>query len=203
MFVEFELEELPAVTAYLITASTQIVNYGPLAVLLSCVIVLVGVGSTLYCLGWLPWNAPGVGWLRLPYDRTVLLRVLAMSVRRGIPFEFSLETLEGLFPVKRTRFRILRALGKMRRGSEWHTALRQAGLITVYEQAVLAAAQRVGNLPWALEAMAETARRRLATRLRTAIGLATGIGFASYSLLVLWIAAGVLAPLANLILRLT
>ena len=53
-------------------------------------------------------------------------------------------------------------------GENWCSSLRAYGLIRATDAAVFQAAQRLGNLPWALREVADRDERRLGYRLRVA-----------------------------------
>ncbi|MGW8256393.1 MAG: type II secretion system F family protein, partial [Thermoguttaceae bacterium] len=57
-------------------------------------------------------------------------------------------------------------------GVSWSDSLRRRRLIQSVDQAVLQAAERVGNLPWALRETADSNRRRMAYRLNAIMQLA-------------------------------
>jgi type II secretory pathway component PulF len=70
------------------------------------------------------------------------------------------------------------------------------------EMAVLGAAQRVGNLPWALAEMADSSRRRLGYRLHGLTHLLFPAVVLSFGLLVLFVVVGFFMPLVLLIEKL-
>ncbi len=198
MFKEFELE-LPPTTKLTLAVSQLVASWWwlttPLHILISAFLVI----SFLYYVGWLPWNFPFVSWLRLRYDRTVVLRTLAFAVQREQTLEHALATLDDAFPTQAMRRRLGKALLAIRQGTRWPVALAKVGLITNYEQAVLTASERVGNLSWALDVLADNAIRRLTMRLRVYSTVITSVAFCVFSLLVLLFAASVMMPLASLI----
>ncbi|HTN75366.1 MAG TPA: type II secretion system F family protein [Pirellulaceae bacterium] len=202
MFREFELE-LPIVTRLIIALSNVCVSNAYLLIFLMPLILLGIALATLHYVGWLPWNMPGIGWLRISYDRTVLLRALAQAVDKKQSFERALAQLAEAFPTNVMRRRLKRVLAAGERGIDTFTALRRARLITRYEQAVLSAAQRVGNLSWALDEMADSALVRLTNRLRRASNAILVLMFVCLSLLVFLFAVGMIAPLSSLVLNLS
>ena len=78
-----------------------------------------------------------------------------------------------------------------------------AGLIGASEMSVFQAAQRAGNLPWALEEMAESGLRRFAYRFRATVDVLLPLGLLAFGGLVLFIGLGLLLPLFSLINFLT
>lgn len=112
--------------------------------------------------------------LRLPLlDRlsrrrhaAAILRMLAMGVEGRRPLAEGLKLMAAHHPVGWARARLARTEIRAGRGEPWAAAMRDEGLIRATDAAVLDAAQRAGNLPWALRELAEGAERRSAYRLR-------------------------------------
>ena len=71
------------------------------------------------------------------------------------------------------------------------------------DRAVLAAAQRAGNLAWALREMADGMRRRVAYRLQAWIQILFPTAVVSLALVVMFFWAAFFLPLIALIQRLT
>lgn len=124
---------------------------------------------TMHSLGWLPWNAPLTGRLTRRLDVAIVLRALAWMIQRGRT------TSEAVLCVARShdkawiRRRLRAADWLMSEGLDWQEALWRQGLLGRSDAAVLEAAQRVGNLPWALREMADSGERRLAYRLQALV----------------------------------
>ncbi|MDX1944334.1 MAG: type II secretion system F family protein [Pirellulaceae bacterium] len=163
---------LPSVTVWVINLSNFFVARGWVVAvpLLSVVTLAALVGGLLYFIGWFPR-----GWLLwLPfrrYDGALVMRGLALAVRRGLALPEALWLLAVNYPYGEIGLLLHNANLAVRRGGEWTEALRQAKLIGRADAAVLASAQRAGNLPWALEEMAESALRRQAYRLQAVVNL--------------------------------
>jgi len=160
MFEEFDLL-LPRTTVSLIRLSNWMVDYGwwqlgaiPLALL---GVMLLGV---LYYVGWLPTNVPLLGWLGRRYDNALVLHGLARCVQRRLGLPDAIGVLSHEFPRTSTAERLRLAWLGIQQGSHWIDAMREARLITAAEAAVLGAAERNGNLVWALDEMADSSLRR-------------------------------------------
>jgi type II secretory pathway component PulF len=110
--------------------------------------------------GWFPRDLPVIWRLFRRYDGAMVMRGLAVGVRRGLPLPQALSAVADHYPIRH----VARLLGiveaEISFGHVWHESLRRSKLISRADAAVLAAAERVGNLPWALEEMAESALRR-------------------------------------------
>ena len=78
-------------------------------------------------------------------------------------------------------------------------ALLNAGLIQRVDLAVLQAAERVDNLAWALDEMADSLLRRFVLRWHTAIGILFPVCVLLLGLMVACVVVGTFWPLALLI----
>ena len=87
-------------------------------------------------------------------------------------------------------------------GGDWCESLRRHGLIRQPELAILQAAQRVGNLPWALTEMADSVRRRLAYRVQAVAQLLFPPIVILMGLVVMFIVVALFLPLISLISKL-
>jgi protein transport protein HofC len=152
------------------------------------------------------------GWLRIPLPylsrlmrrRHMILvqRGLAMVVENGKPLTDGVEVLARFYPEKWMRKRLARSSWCMEQGGHWYDCLRWQGLLRPAEAAVLASAERAGNLPWALRELAESGNRRLDYRLQLwaqilFIAVVLGLGA-----LVFFIIISFYAPLIMIIERL-
>jgi protein transport protein HofC len=202
MFKEFELT-LPLVTQLLIAFAQVFAKWAFLGILISPVLSVILIAAFCYYVGWLPLAAPGVGWLRYEYDRASFLRSLALFVAKEGPLTQALAQLEPKFPTQIVRRRIFQAWRSSDAGADPWEAMRKARLITSYEEAVLRSAQRVGNLPWALNTLGDAAVKRLTTRVRRWAAVLFALVFLTISGMVFVYAVGMLAPLNDLILNLS
>lgn len=109
---------------------------------------------------------PGVDWLVRPFRAADVLDTLALAVRRNRPLVAPLAMLSKEYPGWAFRRRLREVYSEVQAGADWCQSLQRRGLIGEAERMVLEAAGRAGNLPWALEEMAASLRRRHAYRLR-------------------------------------
>jgi len=160
MFGEFGLE-LPALTRSLISLSRWVVDFAwiPLAffTMAATFACLAGIASYV---GWLPRNAPLVNRMFRRYDGAIVLRSLALAIRRGQPLHGSLRLMADIYPLGIVRTWLNKASTAVEGGQDWCDALRKVRLIDRTDAVVLRAAQGAGNLPWALDEMAESLLRR-------------------------------------------
>jgi type II secretory pathway component PulF len=200
MFAEFGLE-LPPVTILLIDVSNLVVQLHawllllPL-LLLSMAITVLGV---MYFIGWAPRDFPLVWRLFRRYDGALTMRGLALAVRRGVPLTEALDLLAAAYPIRIVGSRLETATIRVAQGADWRDSLRRSGLIAGADAAVLAAAERAGNLPWALEEMADSAIRRQAYRLQLLVQILYPAAIILLGTLVAFVVIGLFAPLLSLI----
>lgn len=122
--------------------------------------VLMLLAIAAYMAGWLPRDLPVIWRLFRRYDGALVMRGLAIAVRRGLPLPQAIAAVADNYPIRRI-CRVLDIVeAEISSGQVWQESLRRTKLISRADAAVLAAAERAGNLPWALEEMAESAIRR-------------------------------------------
>lgn len=131
-----------------------------MGVLLLAPILVLPMLMLLFYVGWFPRDLPGVWRLFRRYDGALVMRGLALSIRRGLPLPQALALIQENYPIRQVASQLAQAGGRIAQGSDWCQSLRQTGLIGSADAAVLAAGQRAGNLDWALEEMADSAVRR-------------------------------------------
>lgn len=135
-------------------------------------------------------------------DAAVILRWLAVAVRRQRPIAEMVRLLAGYFPTHRLRQKLERAAKRIEQGQDWCDSLRQVGLIRRPESAVFQAARRAGNLAWALDEMADSSVRRSAYRFQAFLDIAFPVVLVAFGGFVFLLAIGLLAPLFVLFQRL-
>lgn len=204
MFEEFGLK-LPAMTILVIDGSKWFVKFGwmpilPLLALLMPTFLLAGL---LYYAGWFPRNLPVVWRLFRRYDGALIMRGLALAIRRGLPVPEALHLVADSYPLSIIRWRLHSAAERVEGGMDWCQSLRQATLISRADAAVLRAAQRAGNLPWALEEMADSSMRRQVLYIMALLQLLFPVALLAVGLFVAFFVCGLFLPLIALIQGLT
>ncbi|MCR4413248.1 MAG: type II secretion system F family protein, partial [Thermoguttaceae bacterium] len=116
-------------------------------------LALIGYGIFRYC-GWLEWDLPGLGFAFRRLHAANLLDCLALVAHRDQPMTRTLALLAGAYPRRAIRRRLGKVLADLEAGADWCESFWRRGLIGRAEYTVLQAAQRVGNLPWAISRMA-------------------------------------------------
>lgn len=198
MFHEFGLE-LPVITQRLVTVSEAFSAGWPIVLLLLVVCLAFIVVGLCWYMGIAPRSLPLLNRLWWSADCALVLRWLASSVRTERPLAEVIRMLGIRFPQHRVRVRLEHASQRIDRGADWCESLRVAGVIRHSESALFKTAERVGNLDWALDEMAHAGMRRAAYRIRAWMNIAFPVALLFLGLLVLFITAGILAPLISLI----
>jgi len=201
IFQDFDLE-LPRVTQALIAVSHVVVMYWPVFLLPILLILVFGVGLFGYAV-YPPTRLPLFNALHWRADCALVLRWLAIAVRRQRPMAEMVRLLAGYFPLAGLRRRLERAASRIDDGQEWSESLRQVGLIRRSEAALFQAAERAGNLAWALEEMADSGVRRATYRLRAWLNVLFPATVLVFGGGVFFIALGLMMPLFSLIQSLT
>jgi type II secretory pathway component PulF len=196
IFSDFDIE-LPWLTRRVIGGNSG-------GVIIGFVLVLVAL-TLIALLGWLQW----IGWLkpRLPIlkrtsnwvEMAVVLRVLALAARLQRPLPGMLHVLSNLHPKVSVRDRLRLVVWQTNNGVPWQDSLRQQKLLSKADAAMLAAAQRNGNLSWALTEMAESFERRASHRLQAIAQIILPLLMLPLGLVIMALAIAYFAPLPLLI----
>ncbi len=188
MFHEFELS-LPAITQFNI-AVAEAANYViPLLCPVVLVVVLVAIS---YFVRWSRYE-----WLRS--DAALVMRSLSLTVELGRELGPALRLLAVQYPRPSVGRRLEQAAVTVEQGTHWCDALRSVRLLSWTDVAVLKAAERVGNLGWALEEMSEGSLRRWALRWRILVNVAFPFLILALGMVVSVIVVGLFIPLVALI----
>jgi type II secretory pathway component PulF len=203
MFEEFGLK-LPTMTQTLIDFTNWFMRYGwfltaPLTLVLSLVTLALGLWKLSYLLGWFPRDLPLVWRFFKRYDGAIVMRGLSLAIRRGMTLPDGLYLLGATYPIRHVAQQLHWAAARTKEGGDWRQAIVQTGLIAPADGAVLAAAERVGNLPWALDEMADSALRRQVYRLQIGLQLLFPAAVVLLGMLIAYIVLALFLPLISLI----
>ncbi len=198
MFEEFGLE-LPAATQLLVFISDWIVNYWFLSSPVLMWLPFFLFFGMLHYVGWLPRNMPFINWFVLRLDGAIVMRCLALAVQQQRPLPEMIWMLTKLYPKTSVRRRLIAAGRGLNNGEHWARALHQSKLVRASDVAVFMAAERSGNLEWALEEMADSNIRRLAYRLRLAVNVLFPIVLFVFGLFIGFVVISLFMPLVALI----
>lgn len=199
MFDEFQLK-LPDATIALIVVMRQCFSYplvyGLPPFLLFTAVALVGLA---YYVGWSRYELPLFHRVWLRRESALILRALAFAIRQQRALGPAVLMLSKQYPKVSVAQRLARASAAIEQGVHWCDALRQVGLLKDVDAGVLRAAERVGNLGWALEEMADSTWRRFAMRLHAALGLLSPVLILILGFAVACVVIGLFMPLVALI----
>ena len=157
---------LPPMTRALIGVSNVAVTGSFLFFPIVLFALLVLVCATLRYLGWSDADIPGAAWFTRRLDSAQILDTLSLVADQQRPLPEGIAALARFYPKKNVRRRLRQALADIEVGRNWCESLLWQGLIRQPQSAILQAAQRAGNLPWAMREMADSGRRRLAYRVQ-------------------------------------
>ncbi|MDD4267445.1 MAG: hypothetical protein GXY25_04640 [Pirellulaceae bacterium] len=193
----------PAALRALITVSRVLIDFWPAILLLAALGLVILVRSLSRQTVYSPRYLPGMiaSWQRA--DRSVILQWLAHAVRQGRPLPEMMRLVAGYLTRAGLRRKLQRAAKRIDQGAEWTGCLQKCGLIGKPEAAVFRAAERTGNLAWALEEMAESHVRRSVYRIQAWVNVAFPASLLALGGCVLLIAFAILSPLFKMILCLT
>lgn len=196
IFADFSVQ-LPAMTQLLISVSHACFDWllGPFLMLFGLLFLYV----LLRYMGLIHWELPGTNRLVRRLDTAAILETLALVAQHRQPLPEAIATLARTYHKRSIRGRLRRVLGDLDRGADWCGSLFARGLIKPADLAILQAAQRAGNLPWALREMADSNRRRLAYRLYALIHLLFPPCVLVLAAAVMFIVVGLFIPIISLI----
>jgi type II secretory pathway component PulF len=194
---------LPDLTIALIHTSYFMVNYWYLFVPFQMFLGLLIPYAIVRYFGWIQWDPPGVAALVRRLDTANVLDSLALVARQQRPILDGIDQLAAAYHKLDVRWRLRGTAEDIRAGRDWCESLYRRGLLRRADLAILQAAQRAGNLPWAMQEMAESGRRRFAYRLQAIVQAAFPPIVICFGLIVMFIVVALFLPLVVLIQRLT
>jgi general secretion pathway protein F len=202
IFNDFEVE-LPTMTVVLISVSSVLVNFAWIAVLLCFLGMIATVYAAIWYMGFrLPLPFP-LSSLAMRFDRATVERALAFPAEQSRPLDRMIDLLAMYHPQGSVRSRLSRASDRIETGQNWIDSLRKESLLGRADVAVLRAAERVGNLSWALREMAASNERRLIHRLEALVQILSVITIFAFGCVVAFIVISCFIPLVKLIEALT
>ncbi len=192
--------ELPVMTKTLIGMSDAVVNYWYLAApvfLLTGGAVVAAATSCYY--GWpVLWQQWAGRWIVRPHAPD-LLRSLAGTVAVGAPLERGLDPFvssSGPILLQRRAAAVRLALSQ---GEPCWELLARAGFLTQNEVVLIEAAQRAGNLPWALHTLADSLDRHLCFRFTAILELLRPVAILILGAIVGFVVIAMFLPLVKLL----
>jgi type II secretory pathway component PulF len=195
MFWEFGLD-LPQATRWIVSAGEHSYAFLPLFHIALLLLLLLGVS---YYVRWSRYELPFLHRFWRRCDSALIMQALALSIRQQREFRAALAMIAAQFPFPSTARRLEAAVEEIDKGVHWCDALQAVRLLKPVEVAVLKSAERVGNLAWALEEMADSALRRFSFRLRATLTIAFPIALLTCGFFVLVFVVGLFMPLIAII----
>jgi type II secretory pathway component PulF len=191
--------DLPAVTKALMGASRDMLLLWPILALVTLFFFFLFFHCLLRYLGVSVFELPGMGRFMRRKHAADIMQNLALSVENRRPIDAALQTLARCYPIAAIRAKLNRVLTDVRSGAPWEESLRERGLIRQSDFAVLQAASRAGNLPWAMREMADSNRRRLAYRLNVVVQTIFPPVVLCFGTIVMFVVVALFMPLIALI----
>ncbi len=192
--------ELPGMTKTLIAMSDAVVNYWYLAApvfLLTGGVVVAAATSCYY--GWpVLWQQWAGRWIVRPHASDVL-RSLAGTVEVGASLERGLDPFvssSGPILLQRRAAAMRLALSQ---GEPCWELLARAGFLRDSEVVLIEAAQRAGNLPWALHTLADSLDRHLCFRFTAILELLRPVAILILGVIVGFVVIAMFMPLVKLL----
>ncbi len=149
--------------------------------------------------GLVQWDLPVLSQILRRLDSANVLDGLALVAGQQRPLGEGVASLAREYPKPNIRRRLQLANADIAVGGNWVECLFRRGLIRQADLAILQAAERVGNLPWALREMADSSRRRFFYQLQAVAQLAFPPAVIFFGLLVMFIVVALFMPLVTLI----
>jgi type II secretory pathway component PulF len=157
------------------------------------------VVAVLYYVRLSPRDLPIARRLWRRADCALIMRWLGIAVRQKRPIPEMIRLLAAYYPQAALRRRLEQAAHRIEAGADWCDSLWRAGLMRQAECAVFQAAERAGNLAWALDEMADSSVRRLAYRIQRWLSVLFPAVILTFGACVGFVAFSLLAPLVCLI----
>jgi type II secretory pathway component PulF len=198
MFDEFDLP-LPATSVLLVNVANFLVQKWPLIVLLLFPVMVGVLLLDTYFFSAAAFIAPPLEFLRLRRHGTIVLRGLAAMARQQRPLGEALWLAASHYPARIVASRLEKVYNDFQLGLPWQESLRKLGFVSAYDAAVLQAAERAGNLAWALSDIADSMERRLTLRTRMLVNVVFPVLVLLIGAVVFFIVVGMFLPLIALI----
>lgn len=192
--------DLPGITDGFIAFSNHVVNYFYLYVPLM-------FGSFLGVLMLLRFDHSGWRNVRTAlfrsfyprYDATSIMRHLARMIEKGKTLPDSLLAIANSYHRPTVAESIAEVYVDTESGGDCWKSLLNRGFLSRRDLALIEAAQRVGNLPWALREVADVREKRYVFRVDTLVQLFRPVPIIAVGLLVAWICIAMFMPVVKLV----
>jgi general secretion pathway protein F len=189
--------ELPEVTKWVINVSDEFVRWSPL-------IVIGGISL----IAWAEWRSRRgtptavFRWMLFSHARgqaPVVLRILGVVIQAGRPLVGALSTMARHHASPTVRNHLLFIRNEVERGDEAFALLFETGFLRRSESRILEAAQRAGNLPWAMEELSGSIDRDASYRIALVVEIIRPAFILALAVCVGIFAIGMFMPLIKLL----
>jgi protein transport protein HofC len=189
---------LPRLTLALLQLSDYLEVGWPFLALVAGIFVFLFLYGVLRYLGVPLLDLPGTGHMLRRQHTAAILENLALAVEHGHSLYGTIHALGKCYPKKAIRNKLNCVATDIENGIAWCESLRHRGLVGEADFAVLQSAERLGNLPWAMEETAKSNRRRLALRLKVLMQLLFPPVVLGFGAIVLFMVVAVFLPLLTI-----
>ncbi len=187
---------MPTVTTAVIRS---VMSYEGIAFWVIGVILVLLLATTARYIGLINWNPLVLQWFRAPLDQALVLRSLAQSIDRETDIASAVSWVAKRHPQAFVRDRLRVVKDRIENGVHWCESLRLSRLLPAADAGLLRAAERVGNLSWAMNDCADRLTRRFTNRLTAVVSIVLPIVLLLLAAVVFFVAVGMIFPLAKLI----
>jgi type II secretory pathway component PulF len=191
--------EFPAATQSMVRVSELFVDYSFLFPLAFVAVLLLVFLDRVFGI---PVLFSPIALLKLRHPRSMMpmtLRALSFAVEGGRPIDRALTTLALNTKAVVERLRLAKAASAASSGNDCWRTLHELRIVRKGEQALLAAGERVGNLPWVLRCLADAADRQRRLRTAAICEALRLLAIVSVGVSVCWFAMALFMPLITVI----
>jgi type II secretory pathway component PulF len=197
IFQDFETEFPPA-TTLLVEASDFVADYAFLFLPFLMVLMIIAVVSLFAGMA----NVEHLAWLGRYFPRLRapdILRSLSVVIQAGRPVSSAMTSLVTHHPHNSIRRRLAFVESDVLAGGDVWDSLAKYKLVRRAEAAILASAQRAGNLPWALRNTADNIERKIRHRFLVIVEFFSPAAMLALGCIVGLIVLAIFMPLIKLI----
>lgn len=203
----FPMPELSQAVFSWLSPLTTWIPSSPEGLLMMLVALVIGgsiAGLLIWALNTHGLLPPGPrAWLRRKRECSAIVRGLSVGMEAGEALPETMAVLAQGPLTRWTRRRLLRAREAVEDGTSWPVALRKHGIVSAAEAGVLEAAERAGNVVWALREVADSRERRLAYRVKVLCALVQPLVIVGLGVIVMTIVVAYFLPIVDMIMRLS
>lgn len=191
--------QLPVPTLILVKLSEWSVYYSCVSLLFIFLTIMATLVVVVQYVTAFEFSMPILNRIMLRLDGARLLRCLAIVVGQNQSLSKALDVLVRFYPRRYASAQLRRVVEVHGSGQHWSYGLARVGLIGNNDATLLRAAERAGNLPWAMTEIAGSIKRRTVRRLRAAVHASLVTVLLGLGVLVLIYCVAVYLPLVQLI----